>query len=180
MLAVSTSKSEERSSNLRKGTAGSIQHYVVNGSGSSRHERLVELVGRRVRCDNADCRERPREAHARPTGSNRAQHQQAKDEIFGDVPAFSDEVVSESDSVGSQAREEPMQKRLDDRLGIVRREPTRGECENDCGPDDNRRPTAEWRHQQLSAQWYADAWLERGRFASRYSTIPAGNSALRG
>jgi hypothetical protein len=75
--------------------------------------------------------------------ADRAEKQNAEDEIFGEVCALANDVMDVADLVMGEVRQEPVEERLDDSTRVLGGEEIGGHEENEAGPEHGGQPGAQ-------------------------------------
>jgi len=117
----------------RKG-ADRVEQGIVRRSCTAGHERLVNFIHDGISCGAEKCRDAPRPAPPFSVAAHAAIKQQAKNKIFREVRALTDDVMDEFELVGGQRRIQPAQDRLEQRSGMLRRKRVCGHREDEACP----------------------------------------------
>ena len=161
---------------MRSDPARGVDQHVSKSSLTAGNERLVKFVEGGVAEDDQNRDQSPTQVPAFFASADSAENQQAENEIFGEVGAFTNDVVKQFERLVRSAGQQPMQEGNEVMAGVLGGKSASRKAGNGNGPEQSRPPSFEPSHQRPT--------LRAGRAAASRirvsNTIRAGSWELRG
>src|SRR5260221_1547383 len=163
IISVRTKAVEEEDQEEGDEGADGIDKRVPRRRRATDDEGLVNFVEDGITGSYGERGDGPRPTPTGASAASSTEEQQIKNEIFGKVGGFADEMVNNVDLMVCDGVEKPAEDGLDDGAGVRGRERIGRESEDDAGPGECRPPGAE----PGGSQWDALAEFSELRSGAR-------------